>query len=62
MYMVYNRVSQDTAKTGGCPEDCGYCSQSAHHKTGLKASKLIEVERVLAGGAHSERAAAGAVR
>jgi biotin synthase len=35
-------------KTGGCPEDCGYCSQSAHHKAGLKASKLVEVERVLA--------------
>lgn len=35
-------------KTGGCPEDCGYCSQSAHHKTGLKASKLAEVERVIA--------------
>ena len=24
-------------KTGGCPEDCGYCSQSAYHKSGLKA-------------------------
>jgi len=35
-------------KTGGCPEDCGYCSQSAHHESGLKASKLMEVERVLA--------------
>ena len=35
-------------KTGGCPEDCGYCSQSAHAPTGLKASKLMEVERVLA--------------
>ena len=35
-------------KTGGCAEDCGYCSQSAHHGTGLKASKLMEVERVLA--------------
>ncbi|WP_085025927.1 biotin synthase BioB [Ensifer aridi] len=34
-------------KTGGCPEDCGYCSQSAHYPTGLKASKLMEVERVL---------------
>lgn len=33
-------------KTGGCPEDCGYCSQSAHYPTGLKASKLMEVERV----------------
>ncbi|WP_201842760.1 biotin synthase BioB [Microvirga zambiensis] len=35
-------------KTGGCPEDCGYCNQSAHHATGLKASKLMEVERVIA--------------
>jgi len=35
-------------KTGGCAEDCGYCNQSAHHKTGLKASKLMEVERVIA--------------
>ncbi|WP_188612672.1 biotin synthase BioB [Chelatococcus reniformis] len=34
-------------KTGGCPEDCGYCSQSAHHKTGVKATKLAEVETVL---------------
>ena len=35
-------------KTGGCAEDCGYCSQSAHYPTGLKASKLLEVERVVA--------------
>jgi biotin synthase len=35
-------------KTGGCAEDCGYCSQSAHYPTGLKASKLMGVERVLA--------------
>ena len=35
-------------KTGGCPEDCGYCSQSASHETGLKASKLMEIEKVLA--------------
>jgi biotin synthase len=34
-------------KTGGCPEDCGYCSQSVHHQTGLQASKLMEVERVI---------------
>ncbi|MGE0055835.1 MAG: biotin synthase BioB [Hyphomicrobium sp.] len=34
-------------KTGGCAEDCGYCSQSAHHASGLKASKLMEVERVV---------------
>ena len=35
-------------KTGGCPEDCGYCSQSAFHETGLKASKLMDTETVLA--------------
>src|SRR3954452_965316 len=35
-------------KTGGCPEDCGYCSQSAHHSTGLKAGKLMDVEAVIA--------------
>jgi biotin synthase len=34
-------------KTGGCPEDCGYCTQSVHNKTGLKATKLMEVEAVL---------------
>ncbi|WP_292516664.1 biotin synthase BioB [Mesorhizobium sp.] len=34
-------------KTGGCPEDCGYCSQSAHHESGLNASKLMDVERVV---------------
>ena len=34
-------------KTGGCPEDCGYCNQSASFDTGLKASKLMEVQKVL---------------
>lgn len=34
-------------KTGGCPEDCGYCSQSAHFQTGLKASKLMEMQATL---------------
>jgi len=34
-------------KTGGCAENCGYCSQSAHFKTGLKASKLMEAEAVI---------------
>lgn len=36
-------------KTGGCAEDCSYCSQSARYDTGLKASKLMAVEEVLAG-------------
>jgi len=44
---IVQRSQLLSIKTGGCPEDCGYCSQSAHHKTGLKASKLIEVERVI---------------
>jgi len=35
-------------KTGGCPEDCGYCSQSSKYDTGLKASKLMAVDDVLA--------------
>lgn len=34
-------------KTGGCPEDCGYCPQSTHHNTGLDASKLLGVDQVL---------------
>src|SRR5271157_954021 len=35
-------------KTGGCPEDCGYCSQSSHHATGLSASKLMDTETIVA--------------
>ncbi len=34
-------------KTGGCPEDCAYCPQSAAHDTGVKAEKLMEIEAVL---------------
>ncbi|MBY9065979.1 biotin synthase BioB [Hyphomonas sp. WL0036] len=34
-------------KTGGCAENCGYCSQSASFKTGLKAEKLMPVEEVV---------------
>jgi biotin synthase len=46
-----NEVQMSTLlsiKTGGCPEDCGYCSQSASHETGLKASKLMDIDAVLA--------------
>jgi biotin synthase len=35
-------------KTGGCPEDCGYCSQSAHYKTGVPATPLLSVDEVKA--------------
>ncbi len=31
-----------SVKTGGCPEDCGYCPQSVHYDTGVKAEKLME--------------------
>jgi biotin synthase len=34
-------------KTGGCPEDCGYCPQAASYETGTKAGKLMAVEKVL---------------
>jgi biotin synthase len=35
-------------KTGGCPEDCAYCPQSAKFETGVKAEKLMDLETVLA--------------
>jgi biotin synthase len=34
-------------KTGGCPEDCAYCPQSARYHTGVNAEKLMEVDTVL---------------
>ncbi len=34
-------------KTGGCAEDCGYCPQSAHHESAVKATPLMPLERVL---------------
>jgi biotin synthase len=45
-----------SVKTGGCAENCGYCSQSAHFDTGLKAAKLMEPEAVIAA---AEQAKAG---
>src|ERR1700692_2667282 len=35
-------------KTGGCPEGCGYCFQSAHYHPGLKATKLMAQADVVA--------------
>ena len=35
-------------KTGGCPEDCAYCPQSAKYATGVKAEKLMSLDAVLA--------------
>ncbi len=49
-----NRVQISTLlsiKTGGCPEDCAYCPQSAAYEAGVPASKLMDVAAVLAEGA-----------
>ena len=50
---IANEVQVSTLlsiKTGNCPEDCGYCSQSGHHRdtTKLQAEKRIEVDKVIA--------------
>jgi biotin synthase len=43
-------------KTGGCPEDCGYCSQSATAESGVAASKLMDVDAVLESAARAKAA------
>lgn len=52
-YFIANEVQISTLlsiKTGNCPEDCGYCSQSGHHrdKTKLQAEKRLEIDKVIA--------------
>ena len=47
-------------KTGGCPEDCGYCSQSSSAQSGIKAEKLMDVSAVVRRAAQAK--AAGATR
>ncbi|MDD2808118.1 biotin synthase BioB [Rhodoferax sp.] len=49
-----------SVKTGGCPEDCGYCPQSVHFDTGVAASKLMGVETVRSAALAAK--AAGATR
>ncbi|HWU27039.1 MAG TPA: biotin synthase BioB [Rhizomicrobium sp.] len=51
LYFDPNAVQLSTLlsiKTGGCPEDCAYCPQSAHYETGVAASKLMDIEAVVA--------------
>ncbi len=43
-------------KTGGCPEDCGYCSQSVHADSGIEATKLMDVRAVLQSAARAKDA------
>ncbi|MFT8736644.1 MAG: biotin synthase BioB [Zymomonas mobilis] len=45
-------------KTGGCPEDCGYCSQSAHHDVELTREKLMNPTAVVALAAKAKKAGA----
>jgi biotin synthase len=49
-----------SVKTGGCPEDCAYCPQSARYSTGVKAEKLMEPDAVVA--AAQQAKSAGATR
>lgn len=45
-------------KTGGCPEDCAYCPQSAHYRTGVERQELLDVDEALtsARAAHAQGA------
>jgi biotin synthase len=43
-------------KTGGCPEDCGYCAQSVHARSGVAATRLMDVEAVLEKAAEAKAA------
>jgi biotin synthase len=54
------KASLLSIKTGGCPEDCGYCPQSAHHEVKIDKIDLMPVEDVLAVAARAK--AAGAER
>ncbi len=49
-----------SVKTGGCPEDCGYCPQSVHYDTGVDASKVMAPDAVLEAARSAQ--AAGATR
>ncbi len=45
-------------KTGGCPENCSYCPQSAHYETGVEAQKMMPVGEVLASAKQAREAGA----
>jgi biotin synthase len=47
-----------SVKTGGCPEDCGYCPQSAHHAAAVEATPLMSVPEVLAAARIAKQAGA----
>src|ERR1700683_2670101 len=45
-------------KSGGCPEDCAYCPQSAHYKTGVTRHGLLSVDETLTAARHARDAGA----
>jgi biotin synthase len=45
-------------KTGGCPEDCRYCPQSAHYETETESGRLLDVENVVAAARRAREAGA----
>ena len=47
-----------SVKTGGCPEDCGYCPQSVHYDTGVEASKMMAPDAVLEAARAAQQAGA----
>jgi biotin synthase len=58
-----NRVQRATLlsiKTGGCPEDCGYCPQSARYHTGVESQDMLPLDEVLAAARAAQ--ASGATR
>jgi biotin synthase len=64
IHRVWHRADEVQAcsllsiKTGGCPEDCGYCPQSARYQTGLKVTPLTSVEETLAHAREAKEAGA----
>jgi len=60
-YFDPNEVQVSTLlsiKTGGCPEDCGYCPQSVHHQTAVGPESLLEVDAVVEAAKNARQAGA----
>lgn len=61
-YFEPNQVQISTLlsiKTGGCPEDCAYCPQSAKYNTGVKAEKLLNLDYIVSQAKAAKEAGAG---
>ena len=64
-YFEANRVQMSrllSVKTGGCPEDCAYCPQSAHFDTGVAGERLMRLDEVLTAAREAKAAGANAAR